>query len=320
MPRPRSICNAQTLTEPWLRSQADREETAKFLETPAAAIKKPANTGFLIERAFSSTSEIGLGIFRQNGTRHAMQLQMSAMLEALEALAHISETRTGGGKIGGIYLRQIAKPTPLRAVTSTRDDGLHLVRRQVLAFVDQNQRALEAAATDIVQRLELDIRLFFHVFDGAGGAGIIQVQGFDIVADGAQPRIHLFLFRTRQEAVLFRQWRRRASGNDLVEATLNNSHFNRGRQCQYGFAGTGRAGERNQMHIRISEEIQRQGLMDIARRQTPGLLIHQLLARQIHQHHFFIVDFTHTPDKTFIVDNELVQEQRLTQTFARHEM
>ena len=122
---------------------------------------------------------------------------------------------------------------------------------QVLAFVNQDQGFLEAAAADIVHGLELDVGLFLHVLNAPGRIFIVQVQRLDIVVDSPQPGVHFFLFGTGKETMLFRQWRRRPGGDDLVETLLFHRHFDGGRQRQNGFPGPRGPGEGDQVHIRI---------------------------------------------------------------------
>ncbi len=92
-----------------------------------------------------------LGVLGQHRAWHALQGDVHAMGEVLEALGQVGQARAGRGKVGGIDLRQVAQADHLGPGAGTGDDGFHLVRRQVLALVDQDQALLEATATDVVQ-------------------------------------------------------------------------------------------------------------------------------------------------------------------------
>src|SRR5690606_28384898 len=136
--------------------------------------------------------QVRLRILRQRRARHAVELDRTTGVEALEALGHVGQARAGGRQVRRINLRQVTQAHYLRAFTGTGDDRLHLVRRQVLALVDQDQAFLETAPADVVERLELDIGALLDVLDRTGRVFIVQVQRLDIVIDGAEPRIHLF--------------------------------------------------------------------------------------------------------------------------------
>ena len=64
---------------------------------------------------------------------------MHAVGEVLEAFGEVGQAGAGGGQVGRVDLRQVAQADHLRTAAGAGDDGLHLVRREVLAFVDNFQ-------------------------------------------------------------------------------------------------------------------------------------------------------------------------------------
>ena len=71
--------------------------------------------------------------------------------EVFETLGQVGQARAGGIEVGGVDLRQITQADDFGAGAGAGNDGLDLMWRQVLAFIDQNEALLEAAATDVVQ-------------------------------------------------------------------------------------------------------------------------------------------------------------------------
>src|SRR5690606_40441987 len=67
------------------------------------------------------------------------------------------------------------------------------------------------------------------------------------------------------------------------------------------------------MHIRIEQQMQRQRLRNIPRRQTPGAACQQLLGWQILQGGHTVLQLYHTTDKTTLIDNKAVNTQLIRQ-------
>ncbi|MNE51481.1 hypothetical protein D3C80_1461130 [compost metagenome] len=99
------------------------------------------------------------------------------------------------------------------------------------------------------------------------------MQGFEVVGDGAQPRLHFFRFGAGQETDLLVQTLHAASGDDSAIAFADHGLLDRSRQRQDGFTGTGGAGQVDQVNVRIEQGIQRQALIDVTRFQAPGFLV-----------------------------------------------
>ena len=58
------------------------------------------------------------------------------MCPTLEAVDHVSQTRTTFGQVGGIDLRDVAQTDHLGTGAGAGDQGFHLLRRQILRFID----------------------------------------------------------------------------------------------------------------------------------------------------------------------------------------
>ena len=67
---------------------------------------------------------------------------MHTVGEILEAFCQVRQPGTGRGQVRGGDLRQVAQAHHVGTGTGTGDDGFHLVRREVLAFIDQDSSPL----------------------------------------------------------------------------------------------------------------------------------------------------------------------------------
>ena len=90
------------------------------------------------------------GVFGQDRTWHPLQGDVHPVREVLEAFSEVGQPGAGRGQVRGIDLRQVAQAHHFGTGTGTGDDGFHLVRREALAFVDQD---LLLFAADICQVL-----------------------------------------------------------------------------------------------------------------------------------------------------------------------
>ena len=67
-----------------------------------------------------------------------MQGDVHAVGEILETFSQVGQPGAGRGQVRGVDLRQVAQAHHFGTGAGTGDDGFHLVRREVLAFVDQD--------------------------------------------------------------------------------------------------------------------------------------------------------------------------------------
>src|SRR5690606_41986873 len=124
-----------------------------------------------------------LRVFGQHRARHALQGNVDAMGEILETLGEVGQPGTGGRQVRRIDLRQVPQADHLGASTGTGDDGFHLVRGEVLAFVDQDQTLLETAPANVVERFELQRHHMQDVVVAAVGDHVFYVLYYEIVGD-----------------------------------------------------------------------------------------------------------------------------------------
>src|SRR5665213_4534589 len=88
----------------------------------------------------------------------ARQRDMPRMHPSLEAVDDIRETGASFGEVGRVDLRDIAEAHDLGAGTCARDQRLHLLGRQVLRFVDDQELVDERTPAHEVEALDLDPR------------------------------------------------------------------------------------------------------------------------------------------------------------------
>jgi hypothetical protein len=124
-------------------------------------------------------------------------------LLALEALGDHAETVRGVIDVGVVDLLRVAREHDLGALTAARDDGLHLVGRQVLRLVDDQELVRQAAATDVREGLDLDGAALEQLEKAAPtrrlGAALRE-QELEVVEDRLHPGVELLVDVSRQEA------------------------------------------------------------------------------------------------------------------------
>ena len=86
--------------------------------------------------------QMRFGVFGQNRTWHPLQGDVNAVREVLEAFSQVRQPGAGRGQVRGVDLRQVAQAHHFGTGARTGDDGFHLVRREVLAFVNQDSSPL----------------------------------------------------------------------------------------------------------------------------------------------------------------------------------
>ena len=67
-----------------------------------------------------------------------MQGDVHTVGEILEAFSQVGQPGAGRGQVRGVDLCEVAQAHHFGTGAGTGDDGFHLVRREVLAFVDQD--------------------------------------------------------------------------------------------------------------------------------------------------------------------------------------
>ena len=89
-------------------------------------------------------------------TLAATQRNVRGMLPTLEAIHGVGEPRRRFGEIRRVDLFDVAEAHHLTAGTRAREQRLHLLRREVLRFVDDHVAAQKRTPTHEVERSDLD--------------------------------------------------------------------------------------------------------------------------------------------------------------------
>ncbi len=142
------------------------------------------------------------------------------------------------------------------------------------------------------------------------GVFVIHVQGFEVVGDRPQPRLHFFRFGAGQETDFLVQALHAAGGDDAAIAFGHHGLFDGGRQGQDGFARAGGTGQVDQVDVRVEQRIQRQALVDITRFQAPGFLVQQGFLMQVEDQQPVDLDLFDPAHEALFVDDELVDVYR----------
>ena len=171
-----------------------------------------------------------------------------------------------------VYLEDVAGKHHLGPLARTGDDGLDLMRGEVLRLIDDEEGLAEAAAADIGQRRDHEFLVLQQALDLKGFLGRraeLRLDDVEVVHQGLQVRTHLGLLVTWKESdVLVAQDYGRARQDDLVEVALL---LEGGGQGEQGFTRTGTAGEGNELDLRIQAGVERELLLVIARSDAVGL-------------------------------------------------
>src|SRR5580765_3394087 len=174
-----------------------------------------------------SALELLGGIVGEARTLAAQQRDVAGVRPAAEAIDHVSEAGGGFGEVGRIDLRDVPERDQLAAGAGASDQGLHLLRAEVLCLVENDESVEERAATHVIHRSNLDAVAQQVVGRGAApvAAFLAARQHLEVVHERAHPRLHLFLLRAGQEADVLTERDGHARHDDLgVAVTLERLH------------------------------------------------------------------------------------------------
>ncbi|ENO86542.1 dehydrogenase [Thauera aminoaromatica S2] len=195
---------------------------------------------------------------------------------ALEAVDHEGEARRTLGEVGRVDLRDVAHADHLGAGAGARDQGLHLLGREVLRLVDDEELVEESAAAHEVQALDLDAAAD-EVAGGratpvaalAGGA----VEHVEVVLERAHPGCHLFFLGAGQEADVLAH-RNGDAGHDDLAVALRLQHLGEpGGERQQGLAGAGLAEQGDEVDLGVHQQVEREVLLAVARGDAPDVVL-----------------------------------------------
>ncbi len=162
------------------------------------------------------------------------------------------------------------------------DDGLHLVRGEVLRLVDDDVLVGDTAPADVGERLdghepEVDQLLVAapRLLVGAGEAH----EELDVVVDGLHPGIELLLHRAGQEADVLAQREDGPAHQHLLVDLLLHRLLQAGGDGEQRLAGARLAHDGDQLDLVVEEQVEREALLLVARPQAPGALLEALEQR-----------------------------------------
>src|SRR5258708_22673703 len=95
-------------------------------------------------------------IVRQSRTLAANQRDMPRKRPPVESVYDIGEAGRGLSQVGGIDLRDVAQAHHLGARARAGDQRLHLLGREILGLIDNNEAVQECTAPHEIQGANLD--------------------------------------------------------------------------------------------------------------------------------------------------------------------
>mmetsp|Transcript_6769 Transcript_6769/g.28486 ORF Transcript_6769/g.28486 Transcript_6769/m.28486 type:complete len:567 (-) Transcript_6769:681-2381(-) len=212
---------------------------------------------------------------------------MAAVGPALEAVDREGQARTALGQVGRVDLREVAQADDLGARAGARDQRLHLLGRQVLGLVDDDELVQEGAPAHEVQALDLNLAAHEVVGGGApplAGRRVALGQYLEVVVEGAHPRAHLLFLGTGQEADVLADRHGHAGHDDLAVAAVVQHLGQAGGQRHQRLAGAGGAGERDEIALGVHQQVEREVLLAVAGGYAPDRVLLVAIVLQGLQH------------------------------------
>ena len=174
-----------------------------------------------------------------------------------------------------VDLERVAGEDNLRALSATRDDRLHLVRRQVLRLVDDQVLVRQAAAANVRERLDLKLAaveqidevaiagaaaaLRFLVLRAVLGAG--RIEELEVVEDRLHPGVELLLDVAGQEADVAAERDHRAADEETRVDLVVDGALEAAREGEQRLAGAGLAEHGDETDRVVEQELEREGLL-----------------------------------------------------------
>src|SRR5437762_2406515 len=203
----------------------------------------------------------------------AHQGDMPGMRPAAEAIHGIGETGGHLRKVGRIDLGDVAEAGELGAGAGAGDQRLHLLRREVLGLVQDQEAVEEGAPAHEVERADLDAVAQQVVGGRAAPVASLLRPGehLEIVHERTHPGLHLLLLRAGQEADVFAERNGHARHDDFHEAVGFQRLHEAGGERQQRLAGAGWPQHRDEVDFRIHQQVEREVLLAV-RAVTPQTL------------------------------------------------
>ena len=187
----------------------------------------------------------------------------------------IGQPGSGFGQVGRIDLAEVAQADQLGTGTGPGDQRFQLLGRQVLRFVDNDKPVQKSAAAHKVHRANLDAIANQVLGSGPPPVAAFAAAGqyFQVVHQRTHPRLHFFFLGARQETDILAQRDRNPRHDDLAVEVLLQCLGKTGGQRQQGFAGTGGAEYRDEIHFRIHQQVEGVILLAVTRSDPPDVVV-----------------------------------------------
>ena len=257
----------------------------------------------------------------QARTLAARQGHVTAVRPSLETVDHIGQAAGAFGQVRRVDLRDVTQAEDLGARAGARDQGLELLRRQVLRLVDDDEAVQEGAAAHEVERLDLDARtdkVLRRRTAPVAGFVVGLVQHVEVVFQRAHPRRHFFLFGARQKTDVFAHRHGDAGHDDLGVGFFVEHLGQRSGQRQQGFSGTGLAEQRDEVDLGIHQHVEREILLAVACGNAPDVVLLVAVVLDRDQFGLLALDLEHLGIKrvgAFLIDEFVGQKIRRQRPF-----
>src|SRR6267143_1405121 len=226
----------------------------------------------------------------------ALESYVTGMSPAFHAVDDVGQSGAALGEVGGVDLRDVAQAHHLGSGAGPGDQGLHLLGRQVLRFVDDEILVDEGAATHEIERLDLDPRADQVARGGAAPLARLivgLVENVEIVLERPHPGRHFLLLGARQETDVLAD-RHGDPGHDDLGVVLGLERLHKaGGECKQGLAGPRLAEQRHEVDFGAHEEIEREVLLAVARRDAPDVVLAVGVVARGLEHRGSVRDFLH---------------------------
>src|SRR3954467_1656251 len=216
------------------------------------------------------------GVVGEARTLAASERYVPGVAPVLHAIDDVGKPGGPLGKVGRIDLGDVAEAHHLGARAGPGDQGLHLLRRQVLRLVDDQPLVYEGSAAHEIERLHLDPGSHQVACGGAApfAARLVgRVQYIQVVFQRAHPRRHLFLFRAGQEADVLAERHRDARHDDFGIALVVEHLREAGGERKERLAGARLTEERDEVDRRVHEQVEREVLLTVTRGDAPDRVL-----------------------------------------------
>src|SRR5207248_106715 len=218
----------------------------------------------------------------QRGTLTFRQGDVSGQALVLELVDHVDEAIAGRVHVRIVDLIRVAGDDDLGVVADAGDDRLHLVRRQVLRFVDDDVLVGNAAPADVRQRLDGD-QSQINQLPIAASRLLVRPrkahQELDVVIDGLHPRVQLLLHRAGKKADVLAERKDGPAHEHLLVDLLLHRLLQACSDGEQRLAGARLPHDGDELDLVVEQEVEREALLLVARPQPPGALFKRLEQR-----------------------------------------